>query len=236
MPGKKIWFLLAFVCCFVTTVSAQTDTSVVKVDSVMRGSKEPAPKIDTSYVDTAEVENQPTKEKSEKLNSKPKKEIPKSPERLRLENMPRKAVLRSLIVPGLGQIYNKRWWKVPLVYGGYVGVGLVYEFNQRYYKEFLLEAQYRATHQGERRNAKYVQYDDQAITNAKDFYRRNRDLSILAGLGFHAIQVIDAYVDAKFFRYDIGDELSIKISPSLQPTTVYNAYSPVPSIKIKLSL
>jgi hypothetical protein len=57
---------------------------------------------------------------------------------------PRKAVLRSAIIPGWGQARNGKWWKVPLVYGGFVGIGLVYDFNQRFYKEFLGESQARS--------------------------------------------------------------------------------------------
>ena len=60
--------------------------------------------------------------------------------RIEIEAMPRRAALKSAMLPGLGQIYNKRWWKVPLVYGGFVGIGLVFEFNQRYYQIFLKEA------------------------------------------------------------------------------------------------
>src|SRR6476661_3113395 len=56
---------------------------------------------------------------------------------------PRHAVYRSAIIPGWGQARNRKWWKVPLVYGGFVSLGLVYEFNQRYYKELLAESQYR---------------------------------------------------------------------------------------------
>jgi hypothetical protein len=85
-------------------------------------------------------------------------------------------------------------------------------------------------------NPKYVNADVEGIIRAKDYYRRNRDLSILAAFAFHAFQVIDAYVDAKFFRYDIGDELTLKVVPSFQPQSIYNAYTPVPTLKLQLSL
>lgn len=96
---------------------------------------------------------------------------------------PRKAVLRSAIIPGWGQWRNGKWWKVPLVYGGYVGVGLYYEFNQRYYKEFLKESQ--ARKRGEIAFPQYEFASDQQIYSTKDFYRRNRDLAILGFLAFH---------------------------------------------------
>jgi hypothetical protein len=165
--------------------------------------------------------------------------VVKDSARLVIEAMPGIAARRSAILPGLGQIYNKRWWKVPLVYGGYVGIGLVYEFNQRYYKIFLKEAQYRAEDPDKANPLWKGRYRDEDIIGVKDGYRRNRDLSILAGIAFHAIQVIDAYIDAKFFRFDVSNDLSLKVDPFVQPGQIYNAFSPAtPTIgfKVKLSL
>lgn len=178
-----------------------------------------------------------------KKESKPKvaeNGVVKDSARLAIEAMPRIAARRSAIVPGLGQIYNKRWWKVPLVYGGFVGIGLVYEFNQRQYKIFLREAQYRQEDPS-KANPNWKPYTDEGIIRIKDDYRRIRDLSLLAGIAFYAVQIIDAYIDAKFFRFDVSDDLSLKIDPFIQPLPgqIYNAYSPgVATIgfKVKLSL
>ena len=157
--------------------------------------------------------------------------------RLAIEAMPRHAALRSLMVPGLGQIYNKRWWKVPLVYGGFFGIGLVFEFNQRYYKVFLKEAQFRELNPQKTGNPLYANYSNQGIIAIKDSYRRNRDLSVLAGLGFYAITIIDAYVDAKFFRFDISDELALKVEPSVSQLPVHtSAFAPAIGLKVKLNL
>jgi hypothetical protein len=229
-----IKILLLLVCLtYLSPVFGQTDTAVVKVDSAFLAPGRKVTPRDSTKKDTVRLINGPALKDTSKVK---KKEVVKDSARVALEKMPRRAVLASAIVPGLGQIYNKRWWKVPLVYGGFVGIYLVYDFNQRYYKDFLAEAQYRQLNDGKPNNPKYAQYDQTAIVNAKDFYRRNRDLSILAGLAFHAIQVIDAYVDAKFFRYDISDELAIKVAPTIQSPSIYNAYTPIPSIKLKLSL
>lgn len=149
---------------------------------------------------------------------------------------PGKAVLRSAIIPGWGQIRNKKWWKVPLVYGGYVGVGLYYEFNQRYYKEFLGESQ--ARKRGEFLYDKYKFATDDQIYNTKDFYRRNRDLAIIAFFAFHSIQVIDAYVDAKLATFDVSDNLSINIKPSIYTPMYAGAVfqAPVPMLKLSIKL
>ncbi|WP_276348331.1 DUF5683 domain-containing protein [Daejeonella sp. JGW-45] len=164
--------------------------------------------------------------------------VVKDSARLADEARPRIAARRSAIVPGLGQIYNKRWWKVPLVYGGFVGIGLVYEFNQRYYKIFLKEAQYRQD-DPTKANPDWVGYSNEGIIGIKDDYRRSRDLSILAGVAFYAVQIIDAYVDAKFFRFDVSNDLSLKVDPFIQPGTIYNAHTPSATtvgFRVKLSL
>lgn len=138
--------------------------------------------------------------------------------RLALENLTRTAVRKSAIIPGWGQLQNGRWWKVPIVVGGFAGLGYSYDFARKNYRKYLKEAQYRALNPGpnEFLYPEFAGYPSDWIIQAKDFYRRNRDLSILAGLGFYAIQMIDAYVDAKFFRYDINDDFSFKLQPSLE--------------------
>jgi hypothetical protein len=178
-----------------------------------------------------------TRGKIKKADTLGKKQEPivfKDSARLAIEKMPRTAVWRSALVPGLGQIYNKRWWKVPFIYAGFVGVGLALDFNQRYYKEFLGEVQYRSAHDGAPLNPLYAGYSFEGMVQVKDAYRRNRDLSILGFVAVHAINMIDAYVDAKFFRYDISKDLSFKFEPSFQKPNAYA--SQAFSIKIKLAL
>jgi hypothetical protein len=168
------------------------------------------------------------------------KKIPaiKDSARIEIEAMPRRAALKSAMLPGLGQIYNKRWWKVPLVYGGFVGIGLVFEFNQRYYKIFLKEAQFRQENPGKTENPLFAPYTTEGIISIKDSYRRDRDLSVLGGLGFYAITIIDAYVDAKFFRFDISDELTLRVNPTIhQAVPVHaSAFTPVIGIRFKIDL
>ncbi|RKD17103.1 hypothetical protein BCY91_02855 [Pelobium manganitolerans] len=154
---------------------------------------------------------------------------------------PRKAVLRSAILPGWGQIRNRKWWKVPLVYGGFVGLGLVYEFNQRYYKELLTESQFRKANQNLPLDSrfKYERYkgiSDDQIYNAKDFYRRNRDLTLYSTFGFYLLQMVDAYIDAKLATFDVSDDLSLKIKPSVYAPVYANGggYAPMPALTLNL--
>jgi hypothetical protein len=231
--GFKAILLLLFCFCAFSSATAQTDTSAVRVDTVQKSTGK---------------QKKTSKKKAQKETRAKIDTLVKDSARLALEALPRKAALSSALVPGLGQIKNKRWWKVPLVYGGFVGVGLVFEFNNRYYRDVLKEVQYRTLRRNaepdQREGYKYsivdehgeYRYSTEGLTSAKDFYRRNRDLSVLAGLAFHAFQIIDAYVDAKFFRYDIGEDLSLQITPSTQTVSGSYSYMPVPALKLKLSL
>jgi hypothetical protein len=163
---------------------------------------------------------------------------------------PHKAVIRSLLVPGLGQIYNHRIWKVPVIYGalGLFGWGIV--FNAQYYKEFLQLSLYRnhliTPKPGDPYYTEYNQYkaanvSDQAIYDAKDGYRRNRDLCILGAVAFWGINAVDAYIDAKFIHsYTLDNNFSMRITPGLinQPT-IYaqnSIGSYIPGIKITFTL
>ncbi len=212
----KFYLLLFLLLACGIGVFAQTDNSVVKVDSNMLkpGTKNKRPDS------TALTATKPA--------------IVKDSARLALEKMPITALRKSLILPGLGQIYNKQAWKLPFVYGGFVGIGLVYGFYQQHYSIALKELQYRLANNDVHKNAIYSPYGTSSIITVKDFYRRNRDLSIIAGVGFYALQAIDAYVKAKFARFDINDDLSLNIHPALQFNAF--AYRPVPSLKFTLSL
>ena len=162
---------------------------------------------------------------------------------------PRKAVIRSLILPGLGQIYNHQWWKVPLIYTALGLLGDAYFFNQRYYHEFLALSMYREGRipqplPGSKYYNDYVLYQgqrDQTIYDANDAYRRDRDLSIMGFAAFWGIQVIDAYIDAKFkHSYTMDTNFSYNIDPTfINPSTLYaqSSNSPViPGIKLTFTL
>ena len=123
-----IKILLLLVCLtYLSPVFGQTDTAVVKVDSAFLAPGRKVTPRDSTNKDTVRLINGPALKDTSKVK---KNEVVKDSARIALEKMPRRAVLASAIVPGLGQIYNKRWWKVPLVYGGFVGIYLVYDFNQ----------------------------------------------------------------------------------------------------------
>lgn len=134
------------------------------------------------------------------------------------KHSPQKAVLYSLICPGLGQIYNKKYWKLPFIYGG-AGAFLYYvNYNQMKYKKFrtaLFENQ--TSKEAVIIDGYLYEYDN--LDNGRDYYRRYRDISIAGLAGMYLLNVIDAMVDAYFVRYDISDDLSLKLEPAVIQNT-----------------
>jgi hypothetical protein len=157
---------------------------------------------------------------------------------------PHTALMRTLMFPGLGQIYNRHglWWRLPAIYGG-MGA-LVYNIisNGRDYVGFLKESQWRAHgRQGPEPLPTYNGEDisgvlDQTIYDFKDNLRRNRDLSIFGLIGAWGLTAVDAYVEAKFMHsYTMDNDLSFKITPTLSSPPVYASnFNPTftPALKI----
>ncbi|TFF37980.1 DUF5683 domain-containing protein [Mucilaginibacter psychrotolerans] len=171
-------------------------------------------------------------------------------------HIPSLAVKRSLLVPGWGQVYNKKYWKVPLIYGGLGLLGAAVIYNQQYFKQFLALAKLNKVGTGQIpaetsplyplyvkykvEYELYSRYDYQTLADASDGYLRNRDLSILGLLAVWGVQAIDAYIDAKFINsYTVDNNLSMRVTPGFinQPVFASNfngAY--IPGIKITFTL
>ncbi len=150
---------------------------------------------------------------------------------------PHKATLYSMILPGLGQGYNKKYWKIPIIYAGFGVFYYFIRFNDKEYKKWR-EAYYYAIENPDGNappiNDYYEKYgyDPNILRDQKDYYRRNRDLTyILTGL-WYVINVIDAAVDAHLMTWDVSEDLSIRMEPEFyQPVTGFK-----PGGGIKLSL
>ncbi|GLB52318.1 hypothetical protein NBRC110019_13570 [Neptunitalea chrysea] len=139
---------------------------------------------------------------------------------------PSKAAFYSAIVPGLGQIYNHSYWKLPIIYGGMGAAGYFYVTNNKYYHN------YRDAFK--RRQAGYTDdpyYDlngdgegpdvtDSSLENGQDYYQSNRDLSLLIFIGIYALNIIDANVDAHLKQFNINKDLTLQ--PYLEETDFYS--------------
>jgi len=150
----------------------------------------------------------------------------------------KKATTLSTICPGAGQIYNKSYWRVPIVIGGLASTIYTIDWNNRGYKRFKtaysLKVDYDKNVENnskdpEKYPLKYPNgspdefngiYSASFLKNLKDSYRRNRDLCILLTAGVYLINIIDAHVDAHLKDFDISDDLAVNVEPYIGTTTV----------------
>lgn len=143
-----------------------------------------------------------------------------------VENKPRfipnsnRAIWLALVIPGGGQIYNRKYWKLPIVYGGFVGCAYALTWNNRMYKDY--SQAYLDLMDDDPNTKSYEDFLPRGISaegmedtfkRRKDFYRRQRDLSIFCFIGVYILSVIDAYVDAELSDFDISKDLGLKIEP-----------------------
>lgn len=150
-----------------------------------------------------------------------------------LRHSPKKASIMSLAVPGLGQAYNKKYWKVPLVYA-LIGTPLYFALDQRKkFEDFKSAYVKRVDDDASTIDVQYQDiYTDQNLLDLIDFHRANRDLLfVLTGVAY-ALNVVDAAVDAHLYYFDVSDDLSAE----LKPTVKYSAFDQnfVPSLTLTL--
>ena len=138
---------------------------------------------------------------------------------------PRRATIYSAVLPGLGQIYNRKYWKLPIVYGGFVTLGYFINFNNELYTKYkqaysdIIDTDPN-TNSFKKLNVNPIFFEADKISQlterlrlAKDGSRRNRDLVVISTAVFYALNIIDASVDANFFNFDISDDLTINWVP-----------------------
>lgn len=144
---------------------------------------------------------------------------------------PTRAVWLSALCPGLGQIYNRRYWKLPIVVGGYVGLIYATSWNNRMLSDYTQA--YNDVMDNDPNTKSYMEFyppttkeEDldiewlkKSFKSKKDFYRRNRDLCIISMVGLYLVCMIDAYVDASLSQFDISPDLSVRWSPAVFDAT-----------------
>ena len=140
---------------------------------------------------------------------------------------PQRALWLALVIPGGGQIYNRKYWKLPIVYGGFVGCIYAMMWNNMMYKDYSqayldimdddpTTASYnKFLHLGRQITPANEERYKQIFKSRKDKYRRWRDLSFFCMIGIYAVSVIDAYVDAELSSFDISKDLSLKVRPTV---------------------
>ena len=112
-----------------------------------------------------------------------------------------RALMYALALPGLGQAYNEKYWKMPIVLGAMGAAGYAIYYNTSIYKQSVID---------------YVTIEDYDVRYL-ELYRRNMELSYIAMIAVYGLQILDAYVDAYLYNWEVNDNLSLRIAPSLQP-------------------
>ncbi len=123
-----------------------------------------------------------------------------------------RAAVFSAVVPGAGQVYNKSYWKVPIIYGGFAALIYFINFNNTNYKTFKTAYLYR-TDLDSTTNDAFPNYTNDDLIVRKDYYRRNRDFCYILGGVVYVLNIIDAYVDAHLKDFDVSDDLTMHTEP-----------------------
>lgn len=140
---------------------------------------------------------------------------------------PKRALWLALVVPGAGQIYNRKYWKLPIVYGGFVGCAYAMRWNNQMYSDYSqayldlmdddpnTQSYNQFLHLGAKIDETNIQRYQQLFKKRKDKFRRWRDLSFFCLVGVYALSIIDAYVDASLSEFDISKDLSLRVEPTI---------------------
>ena len=199
-------------------VMAQTDSTYVGIDSTTVILFEPSEDSDEYWqTDVTDLPEQEQKGKRDWATWQPS---------------PKRALWLAIVLPGAGQIYNRKFWKLPIIYGGFVGSIYALQWNNMMYHDY--SQAYLDLSDQDPNTQSYNQFlhfgkqigdgeEDRQVRERyktlfkkrKDYFRRYRDLSFFVLLGVYAISVIDAYVDASLSEFDISKDLSMKVSPAV---------------------
>ncbi len=147
---------------------------------------------------------------------------------------PRKALLYAAVVPGLGQIYNKKYWKLPLVYGGMFALAYAINFYQDGYTKYKAKLYYNLENgaPGDDQSTKGDPYTTGNYRKIVDQYKRERDFMIILMGGVYILQMIDAHVDAHLKEFDLNPKLQLSVHPTVEQSDLIGKTSGV-SIVLK---
>lgn len=139
----------------------------------------------------------------------------------------KRALWLALVLPGAGQIYNRKYWKLPIIYGGFVGCAYAMSWNNQMYHDYSqayldimdndpnTQSYNQFLHLGAKIDDSNIERYKEIFRKRKDRYRRWRDMSMFVMIGVYAFSVIDAYVDASLSEFDISDDLSLRVEPTV---------------------
>ncbi len=138
----------------------------------------------------------------------------------------KRAMWLAIVLPGAGQIYNRKYWKLPIIYGGFVGCAYAITWNNQMYHDYsqaymdimdddpTTDSYNQFLHLGATIDASNMDRYKEIFRKRKDRYRRWRDMGVFVMIGVYAFSIIDAYVDASLSEFDISDDLTLRVDPA----------------------
>lgn len=207
---KQLQIIIIFICLSLQAF-AQTDSLKVKKDTnkVSVGKLEQAPKI---KIDTSQ--KQPAKNK-QIISKKPLVSIDSTLQKS--VHIPLKATLYSAVLPGLGQAYNKQYWKIPIIYGIATTLGFSIDWNNTRYADYRTSFLIKSQNPGvEDDNDPFPNLGLESVRVRKNRFRRDRDFLMIVSLGVYLLNVVDATVSGHLKDFDVSDKLSLDFEPSIK--------------------
>ncbi len=136
-----------------------------------------------------------------------------------LNNRPNTAAWYSAALPGLGQAYNKKYWKIPLIYSGGVIIGYYINYNHQLYKQYR-DGLLAFIDKDDRTVPFDPRLDQNDYERATDYWRRNRDLLMIGAFVLYMMNIVDAHVDAHLASFTVDEDISLKLEPSFDQTAM----------------
>ena len=194
-----------------------------------------------SQTDTASIimpQMMPVKNVKEKIEEKEENKVPKA----KKPHSPKKATIMSACLPGLGQIYNRKWWKVPIIYAGIGGIGYKSLSNHREYISCLNAYKYKSDPEGysgpltQHEKDLAERYGKEQLQAYKESYRHDFELYTIILAAWYGLNIIDACVDGHLYNYDISDDLSFSIDPMLSTERGFYPNAPLAQAGLSFKL
>ena len=210
-----LFYLFAFLPFTASAQNALPDSIVMAMDSI----------YEALPLDTAFIEDSLEYQKLTFVKDEAEMKVARDWNTWRPD--PQRALWLALVIPGGGQIYNRKYWKLPIVYGGFVGCIYAMMWNNMMYKDYSqayldlmdkdpkTQSYNQFLHLGAKITDQNKKHYEDIFRKRKDRFRRYRDLSFFILCGVYALSVIDAYVDAELSVFDISKDLSLKVEPTI---------------------
>lgn len=173
--------------------------------------------VSNAQIDTTATSPEPVKQVETKLGTVQGAQIstPDQETIMAKKHSPKTATIRSAILPGLGQVYNKKYWKVPIIYGGFAVAGWYLRDNlqniERYKNAIIAE------NDGDPNTSNDTGFNQEQLLRLVDQYKGWRDLSYIAIAAIYILNIVDASVDAHLFYFDVSPDLSLGVDPYFSP-------------------